>query len=88
MLVVGAATLFAALPAQVLSLANLQAEVGVLNGDPLGMPGYMGWLTAVVFTIAGFFQAYIHLSMLFPTYYMYGSIETQEEERRNFNQQK
>ena len=30
----------------------------------------------------GFLQGYIHLSTLFPYYFLYGSIEKQEEERR------
>ena len=75
------ALLLTTLPAIILALANSQAQVGALLGDPLGMPGYMTSLTLVVFSIAGFIQAYILLSTLFPTYYVYGSAVTQENER-------
>jgi hypothetical protein len=34
-----------------------------------------------VFVIAGFIQAYVHLSTLFPLYFAYGSIEQQKIER-------
>ena len=41
----------------------------------------MTWLTIGIFTIASFLQAYIFLSILFPLYYAYGSIEAGEAER-------
>lgn len=75
------ALLLTTLPAIILAIANSEAQTGVLMGDPLGMPGYMTSLTLVVFTVAGFIQAYILLSALFPTYYIYGSAVTQEKER-------
>ncbi len=71
-----------ALPAMLLATASYQANIGVLYGDPLGMPGYITYVSAVVFFMAGFLQAYIRMSALFTAYYMYGSIETQEEERK------
>ena len=76
------ASIVTTLPSLILSTANLQAQTGVLNGDPLGMPSYMTWLTFVVFLIAQFIRAYILLSVAFPLYYMYGSIEVQEEDRK------
>jgi len=74
---------FISMPAIILTEANVQANMGVLMGDPLGMPSFMTGLTASVFFFAGFVQAYTHMSMLFPAYYMYGTIETQEQERKN-----
>jgi hypothetical protein len=71
-------------PAFVLIIANFQANIGYTNGDPLGMPSYITLLTAGIFAIAGFCQAYIRMSALFPLYYMYGSIETQEQERKDY----
>ena len=50
-------------------------------GDPLSMPSYMGWMSFVVFTLSGFIQAYVLLAVLFPAYYMAGSIEQQEIQR-------
>lgn len=81
-------SLILSLPASILSAANMQANLGVLNGDPYGMPSYIGWLTAVVFLFIGFIQAYVMLSTLFPLYYMYGAIDVQEKEKKEFNKRK
>ena len=59
--------------------------MGVMYGDPYNMPSYIGWLSALVFLLIGFIQAYIMLSFLFPLYYMYGSIEAHEQEKNKFN---
>ena len=69
-------------PSFVLMSANMLAQAGAVNGDPLGMPPFMGTLTLVIFILAGFLSAYILLSILFPSYYMYGSIEQQEAEKQ------
>ena len=73
------------LPALILSLAGNEANMGVMYGDPYNMPSYIGWMSALVFLLIGFIQAYVMLSFLFPTYYMYGAIEAHEKERNNFN---
>lgn len=72
------------LPAHILSLANFQANIGMLYGDPLGMPDYIVTFTVVIMLIAGFAEAFIRMTVHFLMYYVYGSIETQEEERRKF----
>ena len=63
------------LPANVLCLANIQANMGVLFDDPLGMPSYSIPLTAFVMFIAGIIQGYIRLSMLYVFYVTYESNE-------------
>ncbi len=73
------------LPSIILSLAGNEASTGFFSGDPYNMPSYIGTLSAVVFLLIGFIQAYIMLSVLFPTYYMYGSIDTHEKEKKKFN---
>ena len=75
------------LPATILSLANTQSMFGVAMGDPYALPSYMPALAAVTFLIIGFLQAYVMLSVLFPIYYMYGSIDAQEQEKQDFNKQ-
>ena len=82
MLVVATAALLLSLPMQILYLANIQAQTGLLMGDPLGMPAYMPKLTAAVFILASFLQAYVLMAEAFPLYYAYGSIETHEDERK------
>ena len=75
-------TAFTALPATILSFANMQANAGVMMGDPYGMPSYIAPLTAGTFLLIGFIQAYVQLTLLFPLYYLYGSIDMQEQERQ------
>jgi hypothetical protein len=75
------------LPATILSLANTQSMLGVAMGDPYALPSYMPALAAGTFLIIGFLQAYVMLSFLFPIYYMYGSIDAQEQEKQDFNKQ-
>lgn len=76
--------LITSLPASILTLANMSSTQGLLMGDPNGMPSYIGWLAAATFLLIGFIQAYLQLSALFPTYFMYGSIDVQEQERKEF----
>lgn len=75
-------TLITQLPALILYAANIRSQLGALQGDELGMPQGMWWLNFVVFLIGGFIQAYVHLSTLFPLYYAYGTIRSEEDERR------
>ena len=75
-------TFFCELPAIIIGIANIKAYAGLAYGDPLGMPDYLGKLTIGAFFIAGFIQAYVHLASIFPFYYAYGNIETQEKERK------
>lgn len=74
------------LPTNILTIANIQSQMGTLKGDPVGMPDYMTWLNIVAFTLAAFIKAYVLLSALFPFYYLNGSIEAQEKERAEMAQ--
>ncbi len=82
--VISALTLFTSLPTFIMMAANWQSKMGVLNGDPVGMPDYVLWLSIGVFLIAGFIQAYIWMTALGPGYLMKGSIAQQEKERKEF----
>lgn len=75
--------LLTSVPAVILGIANIQAQTGALYGDPLGMPGYMLWLTMGVFTLSSFMQAYIYLSYFFPIRYAQGSAAAYEAERQS-----
>ena len=79
--------LLLSLPALIISLANTQSIMGVAMGDPYTMPSYMPALAAGTFLIIGFLQAYVSMSVLFPIYYMYGSIDAHEQEKQDFNKQ-
>jgi uncharacterized membrane protein YidH (DUF202 family) len=73
------------LPMIIMMAANWLDQIGVLSGDPSGMPDYVKWLTLVVFLIAGFLQAYVWQSVIGPLYMMRGSIIQHENERQKFN---
>ena len=83
---IGIASIVTTLPSLILLAANIQSLGGTIYGDPTGMPSYMIWMNMGVFTLAGFIQAYVNLSSLFPFYYLYGSIETQKKERKDYNE--
>ena len=68
------------LPAHILFLANYRAQMGVLIGDPLGMPSYMLPMTFITFVLCSFLYFYICLPMLFNGYFAYGTIEAKELE--------
>ena len=68
------------LPANILCLANVQANMGILFDDPLGMPSYSIPMTAAVMFIAGIAQGYIRLSVLYVFRVTYESIEASESE--------
>lgn len=68
------------LPAHILNIANQQAQMGVLIGDPLGMPSYMTPLTFITFMLCCFMEFYVSQVMLVHNYYIYGAIESKEQE--------
>ena len=73
------------LPMVIMMAANWQNQIGVLTGDPSGMPDYVRWLTLAVFLIAGFLQAYVWQSVIGPIYMIRGSMIQHENERQKFN---
>lgn len=75
------------LPANILYLANVQSQVGLLQADPSGMPDYMGWMNLLVFTLAGFIQAFVQLSCLFPLYYLYHKLKWDDDEKKQHQHQ-
>ena len=54
----------------------------MLNGDPLGMPEEINVLAIITFIAIGFVQPLIRMPLLFTTYFMYKTIDSIEEERR------
>ncbi len=79
-LLVELASLVIMMPSHILNIANQQAHLGVLMGDPLGMPSYILPLTFGTATLASFIQFYICQITLVHNYYIYGAIETKEQE--------
>ena len=78
-------TLLTSLPTIILMAANWQSQIGMLNGDPSGMPDQVRWMSLGVFAIAGFIQAYVWLTIILPMYLMKGSLGLQDKEKEDFN---
>lgn len=72
-LVVFVASSILQLPAFILSTANVQAQVGLAAGDAVDLPENFVWINFATFSFCGLLQAYIHLSTLFPLYYVWGN---------------
>lgn len=83
--VVSILVMFTCLPTIIMMAANWESQIGMLNGDPSGMPEYVRWMTIIVFLLAGFIQAYVWLTILGPTYLMRGSIAQRDKEKKEFN---
>lgn len=69
------------LPTIILAQAHFASQEGFLNGDPLGMPSYIMPLSLGTFFLTGFMLVYLCMPMLMTVYYMYGSIESYENEK-------
>ena len=83
--VVSILIMLTSLPMIIMMAANWLDQIGVMSGDPSGMPDYVKWLTLTVFLIAGFLQAYVWLSVIGPLYLMRGAMIQHENERQKFN---
>ena len=64
-------TVVAILPALILSLANIQAHIGAIMGDQLGLPSYMLIMTLVVLFLSGCIQAATSLLSYQPAFKKY-----------------
>ena len=73
-------------PAVILTLANMQSQQSMLIGDPSGMPSYILPLTFATLALTTFIEYYVVLVVLVHFYYIYGSIETKEQEREQQKQ--
>jgi len=85
LLIVFALSMITSLPTTIMMAANWESKIGMLSGDPIGMPSYVKWLSLVAFLIAGFIQAYVWMTLVCPLYLTRVSIVKQEQERKEFN---
>lgn len=86
--VVSVLAMLTCLPTVIMMAANWQSQMGILSGDPSGMPEYVKWLTIAVFLLAGFIQAYVWLTFIGPIYMLRGSIAQREKDKKEFNTKK
>jgi len=81
-MIVGIATFVAALPSIILIIAQFYSQLGALDGDPIGVPGYFTPLLFIVFTITCLLIIYALTWLGIALAYLYGSYKVQDEEKR------
>lgn len=82
MMIVGIATFIAAVPTIILIIAQLYSQLGALEGDPLGVPGYFTPLLFVVFIITFLLILYALSWLGISLAYQYGSYQVIDAERK------
>ncbi len=85
LMIVFVLSIITSLPMLIMMAANWESQTGVLNGDPVGMPSYVKWLSLAAFLVAGFIQAYVWMSLICPLYLTRVSIMKQEQDKKEFN---
>ena len=83
LLLVLVATVIFQLPAIILAIANVEAQNGLAAGDAVDMPENIWWLNFATFSFCGLLQAFIHLTTLFPLYYVWGNTMQAKGSHRN-----
>lgn len=81
------ASIVIALPLMLIMSANFFSNVGVLMGDPSGLPSYYPWLTAATYIISFFMLFFAGIFLYASNLFVYGSIEAQIEQREMMNMQ-
>ena len=69
------------IPMSIITGAQVFSQLGMLDGDPAGVPGYFTPLFLVVSTIIFFIYFYMTAWLLISYIYLYGSIESAEKEK-------
>lgn len=82
MMIVGVVTFIAALPSIILTIAQLYSQLGALDGDPLGVPGYFTPLLFIVFILTSLIFVYALSWLGLAMTYQYGSYKLQDEEKK------
>lgn len=82
-IILGVICLFTITPFIIILLAQITSQFGALEGDELGTPEYFHLLLYVVSVISCFILLYINVMWIYVSFYVYGSIETQDNERKN-----
>lgn len=75
------------IPMMVLMGVQTFSQMGVLDGDPVGVPTYFPILFIIVTTLILFISFYIGNWLFFAFNYLYGSIEHDEKEKLALQQQ-
>lgn len=81
-IIIAIITVVVCLPAIILIVAQLYSQLGALEGDPLGVPGYFTFLLLFVFTAVSFILCHVIAWLQITCVYQYGSYKQQEEEKK------
>ena len=73
---------FLLLPTAILGWSQINAQLGALSGDPLGVPSYFSALFILVLTITFFIFIYMGTWMQIAYVYLYGSIVAKENKKQ------
>jgi hypothetical protein len=87
-IVVMIAVLIVNLPDYIIIIVNKLSSSAIVDGDPSGLPGSFGFFSSLVFLVCSFLQIFINIFMLFPFFFLYGSIEAEEKERAEIANEK
>lgn len=82
-IIVSIITAVVCLPAIILIVAQLYSQLGALEGDPLGVPGYFTYLLLFVFAAMTFILCHVIAWLQITLVYQYGSYQQQEAERKS-----
>ena len=85
-MIVGIATFIAALPSIILIIAQFYSQLGALDGDPLGVPGYFTPLLFLVFTLTSLLIIYALTWLGIALAYQYASYKVQDEEKKRLKE--
>ena len=86
MMIVGIVTFIAAVPTIILIIAQLYSQLGALQGDPLGVPGYFTPLLFLVFTLTSLLIIYALTWLGIALAYQYASYKVQDEEKKKLKE--
>lgn len=87
-LLVTACTMLASMPTLIILTANSLSVAGVtFIGDPTGLPSSFFTTRFITFAATSFISLYINVFALFVYYFIYGSIDTRENEKKEFLKQ-
>lgn len=77
-------SMLVSIPMLIILSANSLSVYGVnYLGDPTGLPSYFIVIQLIVFILTFFIWSYINIFTIFVGYFLYGSIETREKEKKD-----
>ncbi|RHC78357.1 hypothetical protein DW830_03710 [Prevotella sp. AM34-19LB] len=74
------------MPTIILIIAQLYSQLGALQGDPLGVPGYFTPLLFLVFTLTSLLIIYALTWLGIALAYQYASYKVQDEEKKKLKE--